>query len=375
MRTTRCPGWRAAGSMIVLALVAAACVSGTGGIDGKGGGGDGRPSLAALRAWHEVRLPLSSGQGPFACVAPMPGGGFVRIVEPAKGSNRPERLERSSDLRTWAPAGEFGTPGPGCFVHFAFDGRRYVLVGEEIAGTGPNAHQQPAIWTSLDLAHWTRNPTEPRFAWLLASFLAANERGFVLLGANKHGDSYWRSADGTSWTPISGIDGAVTGLAAVDGRFVAVGADATGAAAWMSEDGVAWTRVATPQGVGPIAALAAGPTGLLGISAAMSWASDAPPSGLAGGVMASPDGRTWRGWHAAAFDDAMVAYVVAIDGGYVAEGFDRQGCMVWTSSDGHVWACDELTSRLGGTPQLISDGHRAVVDLGGVLYVRDSLGS
>ena len=201
---------------------------------------------------------------------------------------------------------------------FTFPVASAVDAGGHIVAVGRSG-PKPIAWTSPDGATWAEHvvPTlgtddlPERMTAVVAGpggFLAGGSVGPETLGRHAR---FWRSTDGSAWTPVRDdasafSDAEVRSIVRVASGYVAVGllgeaVRPTGSVAWTSPDGEHWTRV------------------------------DAP------------DLRTGR----------AVSLVVTPEGGLLAvgTGLDQEEALVWTSPDGHTWtrAPGEASRRHDGT--------------------------
>jgi beta-xylosidase len=107
---------------------------------------------ADLRAWRYVStLALTGDRVIDACVAPLPGGGW-RMWYNNERDGKSIYTAESRDLQTWTDHGKVATipeRGEGPYV-FTWRGRNWMLV---------DTWKGLAVYRSLDLVAWTRQPT------------------------------------------------------------------------------------------------------------------------------------------------------------------------------------------------------------------------
>jgi len=144
----------------------------------------------------------------------------------------------------WTSTGAESTPGPS--GQPAGSGAPTAL--SATCPAGPVATAQ--FSSSLDGATWTTGPRDPSFRTYVVGQLAVDPRGggTWAVGANSCAEGLaphsmsWFSTDGTSWTPrpAAGVDGLMTGVAAIGTRLLAVGASTDDPGATVVR-GLAWT--------------------------------------------------------------------------------------------------------------------------------------
>jgi hypothetical protein len=205
----------------------------------------------------------------------------------------------------------------------------------------------PAVWFSADGMSWSRL-TGPFEASQRIEGLAVGARGAVAVGTiTTSGDvdgMVWFSADGTNWRSVplgsAGFTGpaeqAVHSVTATSGGFVAVGDDGNGertvAVAWTSADGITWRRQ--------------------------------PPSA---DMAEYPNAESTLGVSARSV--AGAGPVVAVGGGYRLQ--------VWTSQAGQTWTREAPpVDRSGSDAALVaSDGAAVLVRTSGTLWLRRTGGA
>ncbi|MBE1534502.1 hypothetical protein [Actinomadura algeriensis] len=217
---------------------------------------------------------------------------------------------RSSDGVTWRKAA-FPAGNP---VAVATGPAGYVAVG---AG---------AAWRSADLGQWRGVRVDGAPA-----DVAATPNGYVAVGERGEAPAVWTSADGAAWRPVrppSGLNGPLTGVAALGGVVVAVG---PGVPPLVSADGGAtWT----PHGIGEVSptAVTATPDGFVvaGVTKA-----------LDGVVFASADGAAWRRVPVPGLDgpaDGRLTALTALGGEVLGTGASDDGTAVTPL----LWRADVL---------------------------------
>lgn len=204
-----------------------------------------------------------------------------------------------------------------------------------------------------------------------ASMIATGPRGNVAFGGYglgaRPGTAGWFSADGSTWTPIDGLqqmidggDGAESGfgwvsaVAAGPSGFVALGAHLTfpdekhtltANAVWSSPDGRTWTRVGDIDALGadrlPIALV----RGAEAFVALTTPPIDKPGRSTLGPVVAwrSVDGQSWQ--PVTIDEHAYGLSIAATSFGFVAVGLGSSFSplasamlpAIWISSDGITW--------------------------------------
>jgi hypothetical protein len=169
----------------------------------------------------------------------------------------------SSDGGTWTPHHvpevQAGGPWPGV-VHVAYGPRGLVVAwpGGDASG-GPG--ERLAI--SIDGTAWQVLPAASLPRGLFVVDLVASGDGYLALGrtpdtAGSTGSIVLRSADGRTWrrTELAGSSSLLVSLVTFPGGFVALGRDpATGEIVrwWRSTDGARWTPLAGYPPLGPAA--------------------------------------------------------------------------------------------------------------------------
>ena len=236
-----------------------------------------------------------------------------------------------------------------------------VAVGSEFSDA---AGLDAAVWTSPDGVSWSRVPHDDAIfggynnqvmEWVVAGGPGLVAVGWDLSGADGE-PAVWTSADGLTWTRVSGpvapsagdqtmlsVVAGGPGLVAVGSEYVSAGSDA---AAWTSVDGLTWAQVPRDDAV------------FGGADAqSMQMVTVGGPGFVAGGydysggdadaaVWTSADGVTWsRVPHSEVVfggdGEQTISGVVAGGPGLVTVGGNFLGedgaPLVWWSSDGAAW--------------------------------------
>ena len=148
---------------------------------------------------------------------PVGTGGLLAV-----GSAGPSAAAWSTpDGVTWSPI-EFPPPPDGAtsaLADVAASGRHVVAIGD-VDGAA-------AVWSSADLADWTRSAQPDRDDEFL-SHVTATPDLFVICGRSRGRPAVWASADGLAWTlmllPLPGDGtGEVSDVVVEDGRLIAFG--------------------------------------------------------------------------------------------------------------------------------------------------------
>ncbi len=200
-----------------------------------------------------------------------PDGSFVALGEDGYSDNtqmittRGTALWTSSDGRAWRRAPAQASLQGALVRHVVRAGGTYVAVGEAPVGPPrlPAPSPGPPIWTSRDAVHWTRvaaSPVFPASRALLVNGVAWTGSRFVAVGSDPGGagPDAWTSPDGRTWAtsdlrtagPGSPTGTEPTAVAVVGSTLLAVGwtaiGDATVPLAWASAEGTHWTSVTLP---------------------------------------------------------------------------------------------------------------------------------
>ena len=253
-----------------------------------------------------------------------------------------------------------------------------------VTGRGPHG---AAAWVSTAPGRW-RAATVPAADGTMTAVLAT-DAGFVAggyLGAavGIAEAAFWRSSDGTSWTPIHDdpgfADGRVAALAATDAGLVAVGvsgspgSDAVGAVSWTSPDGLSWKRASAQPGLDDAAmrSVAVTPAAIVAVGTTA--------TGDAAAAWTSSDGLAWRrAPDAPAFASnstyaphAEMSDVLATSDGLLAVGWNSSAAngsaVIWTSADGVTW------TRAADAPSLSGGGMSGVTLRDGIAVAVGSTG-
>jgi hypothetical protein len=255
----------------------------------------------------------------------------------------------SSDGEIWE-LHRFGT------VDFTFPVASAMSADGLIVAVGRSG-AKPIAWTSPDGATWTERlvpvlgtaDERERMTAVVAgpdAFVAGGSVGPETLGRHAR---FWRSTDGSTWTPVADdanafADAEVRSIVWTGSRYVAVGllGDAfrpTGSVAWTSPDGEHWTLVDAPAlKTGRTVSLVVTPQGgLLAVGAGLDQEEAL--------VWRSPDGRSWTQVPGEASrrhaGTIRMNDVTVMNGLYVAVGdyavLQYATMIVWTSTDGLHW--------------------------------------
>ncbi len=267
---------------------------------------------------------------------------------------RPEDAFPTGPPASEDPPGRFTAGHPGHFPGQATIADVANLDGRLIAVGYVGWDWRPVAWTSTDADHWTlveigrAKPSEPAFAVALAPLPAGG--GVVAVGRAGRRPIAWTSADGgtwaehdvpviggpTDWERMTAVASGPLGLLA--GGSVGPELFERRARFWRSADGTSWTPVADDPGFGgaEVTAILAVTDGWLALgrlgtgqrtTGSVAWR--------------SPDGEHWtriddpdlaRGW--------VRSVVQAADGSLVAVGSepDEIGAYAWRSTDeGRTW--------------------------------------
>lgn len=303
-------------------------------------------------------------------------GGFVAV-----GSQTPNTamIWTSPDGSAWSITDSLPDPAGQQLDAVAVQGATVVITGRGPRGV--------AAWVSTAPGRW-RAATVPTADGAMTAVLAT-DAGFIAGGylGPEFGvaeAAFWRSSDGTSWTPIrddpGSADGRVAALAATDSGLVAVGisgspgSEAVGAVSWTSPDGLSWKRSraqpaldgATMRSVAvtPAAIVAVGTTSAG--DAAAAWTSS---DGLA--WRRAPDAPTFAS-NSTYAPHAEMSDVLATSDGLLAVGWNSSAAngtaVIWTSTDGVAW------SRAPNEPSLSGGGMSGVTLRGSVAVAVGSTG-
>jgi hypothetical protein len=133
------------------------------------------------------------------------------------------------------------------------------------------------------------------------------------------------SQTGTGWSPcFAFVEGAGYGITITDSGLVAVG---SGGAIYTSPDGWDWTPHTSSVGSGPLMGVAFGDEGFLAVS-------EFTLGGPANGILASPDGSSWR-FVMDRYEDLWS--IIHANSLYVAVGGESFQSTILTSPDGETF--------------------------------------
>jgi hypothetical protein len=287
--------------------------------------------------------------------------GFVAV-----GSQTPNTamVWTSTDARSWTIATGLADPAGQRLEAVAARGATVVA-----AGRGP---QSVAAWVRVG-GEWTaaRVPgVEGAISAVVATDSGYLAGGYIGPEFGIARAAFWRSGDGTSWTPVPDdpgfADGRVAALAATDAGYVAVGAsgspgsDQLGAVSWTSPDGISWRRAPAQPALADAAMLSVAVTPVAIVAVGTT------ASGDDAAAWTSSDGLTWtRAPDAPSFASnstysphAQMSDVVATSDGLLAVGWNSSAAngsaVIWTSPDGVTW------TRAADAPSLSGGGMSGV---------------
>ena len=220
------------------------------------------------------------------------------------------------------------------------------------------AGSRPLAWTSADGSAWTERTVEVLGGpddWERMTAVASGPLGILAGGSVgpelfERRARFWRSQDGTIWTPVAddpGFEGAeVVAIIPIDDGWLALGRIGTGqrstsSVAWRSTDGQRWTLIDDPElAKGLVRAVARAPDGTL-----VAVGSDADET-AAWAWRSSDDGQTWD---LAPDEDSRTHHgrkirmtdVIATDTGLLGVGnfvgLQYGDGAAWASDDGEHW--------------------------------------
>ncbi len=255
-----------------------------------------------------------------------------------------------------------------------------------VGSTGRTA----VAWTSPDGAAWTSRPVTVLGGpddWERMTTVAAGPSGLLAGGSVgpelfERRARFWRSSDGTEWTPIpddAAFEGAeVTAILPLDDGWLAAGRlgtgqRTTGSVAWRSADGEHWTRVDDAGlALGHVRAMTRAPDGSI-------VAVGSEPNEIGAYAWRSTDdGQTW----ALAPEDAALTHfgqkirmtdVISTRNGLLAVGnlvgVQYGSGMSWISADGIHW------DRSGLQPSMGQAEPEAVVAFGAKFVIVGTFGA
>jgi hypothetical protein len=290
---------------------------------------------------------LRGAGGQAAMSAVVTGGpGFVASGLTTTAKDFDAEVWTSTDGQTWTPVQDpkaLGGPGDQVMNRVATGGPGFVAVGFDPSGQRSAA----AVWTSSDGSTWQR-VTGSREALagdqLKMRDVTDGGPGLVAVGfSGPQGNSdavVWTSADGTTWTRLTGSPKVFGGpgsqvmatVVAGGPGLVAVGADNTDAAVWASKDGTTWTKVPADPAVFGVGGdqfmnfAVSTPKGIVAVGA----------DGQDAAVWVSADGEHWKRDHSAVFTGPgeQQAKGITLSGNrLIATGWDGRG----DDLDAAVW--------------------------------------
>lgn len=315
-----------------------------------------RPEEAFASNDPEYLVPVGSGRSGHP--THFPGQAMMADVVRAAGGY----VSVGSVYPGWHPVAWTSSDGEQWLLHrfgevdFTFPVASAVGADGLIVAVGRSG-AMPVAWTSTDGAAWTERtvPTlgtadeRERMTAIVGGpggFLAGGSVGPETLGRHAR---FWRSADGSTWTPVPDdptafADAEVRSIVRLGSGYVAVGllgeaVKPTGSVAWTSPDGEHWTRVDAPAlKTGRSVSVVVTPLGgLLAVGTGLDQEEAV--------VWTSPDGRTWTqvpGEESRRHDGTIRMNDVSVmDGLFVAVGdyatLQYATMIVWTSTDGLHW--------------------------------------
>jgi hypothetical protein len=207
----------------------------------------------------------------------------------------------------------------------------------------------PAAWTSSDGLDWAYHELEATAFTFPVALTSGSGGGFVAVGRRVYDPVAWTSSDGVSWqlheVPVLGGTPAerMTVVVSTDFGYLAGGSAGPElferhARFWTSPDGVSWDPVADDEAAfadAEVTSITALEDGFVAVGAL------GTAQHRTGGVAwTSSDGRTWKRIDDPVFAAAVPAsIIVAPFGGLLAVGsdIDRKAALAWLSSNGQRW--------------------------------------
>jgi hypothetical protein len=314
------------------------------------------PGVSASLSPASTTLPgYPGGHGTVGVAAMWTAGGLTVAVGYADG--HPAVWRHAAD-GSWSLVSAVSLGGlPGHLTSVAQGSQGWIAVGS----VSENGTAEPMVYRSADGTTWTPVPSLTALAGSGAQFLgvAAGPGGYVVVGKTGSGKqasaAMWWSADLAGW--VGGGSGGSTGsfaaaAVAVDDGFIAVGSENNCHTIWTSLNGKQWTAhdLAKPAGAhtATLLSVAAGSAGhIVAAGYAVNSAGDMPI------VVVSTDGgaHTTQVVLDSPNGPATVTAVTATSDGFVAAGLagpaGAQRAVTWTSPDGFTWSAPAPLTAAG----------------------------
>jgi hypothetical protein len=297
-----------------------------------------------FRAWQGSVREATARPAPWADRRPAPA--------PAPATDRPSRRGRGRQVaKIGVPAAVIVTVGAGALLMLT--GRANEVLAER-ADTGALASATPGVSASLSPASTplAGYPGEHGTVGVAAMWSAAGLT--VAVGYADGHPAVWRHAADGSWSLVSaaslgGLPGHLTAVAEGSLGWIAVGSVSENGTVepmvYRSADGTTWTPVPSLTALAGSGAqflgVAAGPGGYLVVgktgsgkqaSAAMWWSAD-----LANWVSGANSGSA----------GSFATSAVAVDDGFIAVGSENNCHTIWTSLNGRQWTGHDLAKPAG----------------------------
>jgi hypothetical protein len=296
---------------------------------------------------------------PSPVVSASPGWTAARVEQPAAIEGQP----------TDAPV--FCSPCHpilGTYINaLVASGGRYLALGFD----QPPSHA--AAWSSVDGLSWQRLASLPApdgssiSAAVAAPGAGGSGTGLVAVGTSGGSAAVWHTADGATWTVESlppplraGTTEILTAIVRTGGGYVAAGyldsAAGRTATFWRSADGASWTRATAqlPSGSSEVTGVAAASGG--GAIVAVGISGD-ERRGTAAAWRSTDGGTSWQAISSSSLAIGRMLAVATGKSGFsaVGETKDQTGAEAWTSTDGVSWSvvADQLA--------LANDGFQMVM--------------